>query len=387
MKLSSLLFFLLWFSCISVAAQEQPVPALPPAGPNRPAAVPANFVITPFGYFHPSCVLQLKKGESVKNGGVLHHADGSETQVSPCQYPHFGPSGAPASGAGDAHNGTAIQSQEPAVEPAIGHSWIENAGVTTTTAYGKEVSTWTVPPLPLMHDGQTIFFFPGFQDLGDAQTSILQPVIGSYDGGQWTMASWNCCLAGTADESTPVAINPGDTIVGTSEMTCAAGTTSCATWNVITQDQTTKQSTELTATPSDGQTFNWAFAGVLEVYNLDQCLDYPPNASFAISSLLYDDNMNLIPSPNWVPSGVPASSVQPQCNYDHGYQRLHRLSPNHDFKSANRGHRSTRSGLDLKHLHTYVNRNQRRRTDRIQYTCRHHPHGFKFRRLYPDLSR
>ncbi len=40
--------------------------ALTPAGATRPAAVPAGFVITPFGYFHPSCVKQLAKGD------VLH---------------------------------------------------------------------------------------------------------------------------------------------------------------------------------------------------------------------------------------------------------------------------------------------------------------------------
>ncbi len=128
------------------------------------------------------------------------------------------------------------------------------------------------------------------------------------------MASWNCCLAGTADESTPISINLGDTIVGTTEMTCSAGTTLCPTWNVIGQDQTTNQSTELSATPSDGQTFYWAFGGVLEVYSVIQCYDYPPNASLTISSLLYDNNLNLV-APNWIGSGGPALSVQPQCNY------------------------------------------------------------------------
>jgi hypothetical protein len=30
-----------------------------PAGPNRPASVPQGYVITPFGYFHPSCINHL----------------------------------------------------------------------------------------------------------------------------------------------------------------------------------------------------------------------------------------------------------------------------------------------------------------------------------------
>ena len=30
-----------------------------PAGAKRPAAVPADYLITPFGYFHPSCFQRL----------------------------------------------------------------------------------------------------------------------------------------------------------------------------------------------------------------------------------------------------------------------------------------------------------------------------------------
>ncbi len=129
------------------------------------------------------------------------------------------------------------------------------------------------------------------------------------------MASWNCCLSGIADESNPVNINPGDTIVGTTAMNCAAGTTNCATWNVITQDQPTNQSTELGASPVDGQTFNWGFGGVLEVYSVAQCLDYPPNASLTITSLLYDTNLNLISNPTWSNAINLPSNSQPQCNY------------------------------------------------------------------------
>ena len=35
---------------------------LPLAGPNRPDSVPADYVVTPFGYFHPSCVHRLTQG-------------------------------------------------------------------------------------------------------------------------------------------------------------------------------------------------------------------------------------------------------------------------------------------------------------------------------------
>src|SRR5208283_920148 len=40
--------------------------ALTPAGPKRPATVPAGYVITPYGYFDPSCVTHLAKGDVVR---------------------------------------------------------------------------------------------------------------------------------------------------------------------------------------------------------------------------------------------------------------------------------------------------------------------------------
>lgn len=295
---------LLGISGLSSGAQAQTARALPPAGPHRPASVPPNYVITPFGYFHPSCVLQLKKGEYITRDRMVHHADGSEDQVSSCKYPHFSPSGSV---------GVADPTGSPQNSPAFYHSWVENSNVATNTAYGKEFSTFTVPPVPLIDDQQTIFLFPGFETTTDLQ-SILQPVLG-YNNGQWTIASWNCCLSGTADESSPVNVAAGDTIVGTTQMTCSAGTTSCGAWDITTEDQTTNKSTELPNTPNDGQTFNWAFGGVLEVYNLSQCLDYPPNASLTMNSQIYDSDFNLVSAPGWVDAINLPSNWQPQCDY------------------------------------------------------------------------
>ena len=140
MKSPSWLLFLLLlgFSCLSSMAHGQRTPALPPAGPNRPAGVPADYVITPFGYFHPSCVLQLDKRESLNKLGVLQRADGSQIQVGPCKYPHFTPTGAPRTPGGDTSNGGVEQVQEPAVEPAISHSWIENSNTTTSRLTEKK---------------------------------------------------------------------------------------------------------------------------------------------------------------------------------------------------------------------------------------------------------
>jgi hypothetical protein len=274
-----------------------------PAGPNRPAQVPEGYVITPSGYFHPSCVLQIAEGETLMaRGRVLQHADGSLANVPACTYPHYTARGEiVAAGVG---------SVEP---PSISHSWIEDANITTGTSYGELTATWTVPVGPTTNDGQTVYFFPGLEDVNDV-VSIIQPVLGWY-GGQWTIASWNCCPSGITVESSPVSVNAGDTILGTIKNTCSPGTESCSTWNITTDDETTGKSTTLGNTPSEGQTFNWAFAGALEVYDVVQCPDYPPNNSLIFSDVaLYDDNFDLISNPGWSIANY-TSGLTPQCNY------------------------------------------------------------------------
>ena len=277
-----------------------------PAGPNRPPQVPEGYVITPSGYFHPSCVRRLAEGETLLAGGhVLQHADGTVEKIPACSYPHY------------TARGEVVAVSAASVEPpSISHSWIEYAGVTTSTSYGELTATWTVPVGPTSSDGQTVYLFPGLEDYQDV-VSIIQPVLGwNADFGKaWGIASWNCCVSGTTWESSPVSVNAGDTILGTIKDTCSAGTESCATWNVTSKDVSLGKSTTLGNTPSEGQTFNWAFAGALEVYNIVQCTDYPVLGSLTFSAVsLYDYNFDLISSPGWSITNL-SSGLTPQCEY------------------------------------------------------------------------
>jgi hypothetical protein len=240
--------------------------SLRPAGPRRPATVPADFVITPFGYFHPSCVVHLVKGDVERQDeNAIQHADGSYENISVCAYPHY-----------DA-DGEAITADEPAVkQPKIGHSWIEYASTTTSSSFGYLYANWAVPPAPGTNDGQTVYLFPGMEDYADVVT-IIQPVLGwnADFASAWGIASWNCCTSGVTAEATPTRVNSGDTIDGYMFDTCATGTLSCPTWDIVTLDLTSGSFSELINTSSAGQTFNWAFAGALEVYNIAKCSDYP----------------------------------------------------------------------------------------------------------------
>jgi len=280
--------------------------ALTPAGPNRPATVPADFVITPFGYFHPSCVTHLAKGDAVRQDeNTIRHANGISENIHVCTFPHF------------KANGEKITGDERAVkDPSIGHAWMEYASTTTSSSFGELSAYWNVPPAPSTNHGQTVYLFPGMEDYKDVVT-IIQPVLGwnSDYPSAWGIASWNCCASGTVFEATPTRVNSGDVIFGYMFHTCSPGTLSCPTWDIVTWDLTSGNFSELINTSSQGQTFNWAFAGALEVYNIVQCGDYPSNGSISFYNLgLFNDSFAKFANPAWSVTNL-SSGLTPQCGY------------------------------------------------------------------------
>ena len=281
--------------------------ALTPAGEKRPASVPANYLITPFGYFEPSCVSHLAQGDEVrKDEKAIRHANGSYDNISTCAFPHFKSSGEKVVG----------DEVATSKQPSIGHAWVEYASTTTRTSYAYMYAYWTVPPAPSVNNGQTVYLFPGMEDYNDVVT-IIQPVLGwnSDYASAWGIASWNCCVAGTVFEAPPTRVNAGDSILGYMYDTCASGTLSCPTWDIVTYDLTLGKYSELLNTSAHGQTFNWAFAGALEVYNIYQCGNYPTNGSISFHDIgLYNDSWVPINDPIWTVSNA-SSGLTPQCGY------------------------------------------------------------------------
>ncbi len=283
-------------------------------GPNRPANVPSDYVITPFGYFHPSCVRQVEDGETLLADGRLQFADGTEeTVASVCSFPHYTPSGE-----------LAVKGSTNSQPLNISWSWIEAGQVATNNTYGGVTATWTVPPTPTTNDGQTLFFFPALShhdNTPPAEEPIIQPVLGWNDGqsgvGPWNIASWNCCPSGMTWNSTPVTVNPGDQILGTVLTSCGnVMIQSCAKWNITTEDVTIGQSTTLHSVFPGLYKFPWAQSGTLEVYSISQCTDYPPNGSLTFSNVvLYDNNSRPIQHPGWSPMILVQQGTTPWCNY------------------------------------------------------------------------
>jgi hypothetical protein len=293
------------------------VQAQTPAGPNRPATVPSGYVITPFGYFHPSCVGHLAEGDVLRSEQhFIQHADGSTAQIYSCNYPHYRADGEMVYG-----------DERKVTDPNISHSWIVAADCVAsstsacyagTTSFGLLSAEWSVPYAPASNDGQTLYFFPGLEDINDVVT-IIQPVLG-WNGdfaSAWGIASWNCCVTGTAYEATPQRVSPGDTIYGA--IACSAGCTggnSSSSWNVVATDMQNGKSSQLLNTSSFKQIFNWAFSGVLEVYNVKQCTDFPGNSLISFNDVQLANNLGqLIANPKWAVTSW-ASGLTPQCNYN-----------------------------------------------------------------------
>jgi hypothetical protein len=276
---------------------------------RRPAGVPSGYAITPFGYFHPSCIQKLAKGERLLASGHVERSDGALAEnVASCSYMHYTAAGVPVSAA-------AVKPFSNMVNPEV-DGWIADAEVTTGSAgksYGGLLATWTVPRHPKNDDGQVLYFFPGLEDINSA-ASILQPVMQWYHH-QWAIASWNCCLDNIVTESPVVNVNPGDLIYGSITSNCPASTVSCSTWNVLTLDMSTGQSTTLSGTPSDGQVFNWAFGGAMEPYFVNSCSDYPPDRKIIFENVtVFNEALKPIKHPNW--SDVADATQTPQCGYE-----------------------------------------------------------------------
>ncbi|WP_199152974.1 hypothetical protein [Chromobacterium sp. ASV23] len=267
----------------SAAAQAEPMGQLTSAAAQRPSNVPAGYVITPFGYFHPSCVQEIHPQEKLLDHGRIQGADGSVRTGVLCQHVRY------------TLRGEAISPRDthPAARPAASASaqdavngWVLDTELTTSSAYGGINARWTVPAAPAAADGQVVYFFPGLQDTNNVQ-SILQPVLGwnAFNDNRWTIASWNCCQDGAVNYSTPQNVASGDLIVGTVRNNCAAGTRTCTSWNINTQDISRNVSSALNQTSNYGQTFNWAFGGVLEVYGVSRCDDYPRDGAMSFTSI------------------------------------------------------------------------------------------------------
>jgi hypothetical protein len=271
-----------------------------------PAGVPDGFVVTPFGYFHPSCIKQLATGDVMHGDDMLiQNADGTSESMLTCGYDHYSSSG------------EAIPVEfkdDPSTKPYITHEWMVDVyGSTSSSSYGAITAKWKVPSAPPTKSSQVLYYFTGLEDYKDTVT-ILQPVLGwnAYYKNAWGIASWNCCVKGTVYVSPYEHSKTGDTIYGVIINNCKAGTLECKSWDVETVDETTKAWTLLSNESNFKQTFNWIFPAVMEVYSVSKCSDYPSKPLSFYDVAMYSDKFTKV-DPSL--SVSVDKKVSPQCGY------------------------------------------------------------------------
>ena len=306
--------------CATTAAAGQRNIALgEPTGagsiPHVPANVPRDYVVTPNGFFHPSCVHRIDADETLHANGAVVRTDGSVRRVRSCAYPHYAADGTRL--ARDAVPPLPFAGGTPA-DPQLINGWVAYASYVVPRANAANfiAANMSVPEAPTTDSGQVVYFFPGLEDIENVQT-IVQPVLGwnAFNDSDWTIASWNCCLGGETWHSTPVAVDAGITLEGrVSSSNCTANI--CEDWSILTRDPVNDHDTTLN-TSGYGQAFDWVFGAVLEAYGISQCGELPVSGVEEFTHILVGalgppSNGRIGVRQTWEPTIVANS---PNCSY------------------------------------------------------------------------
>ena len=276
-----------WFTlaCAAVvpacAVASDDETAGPPAGDtatssaalSAPGGEPsdAEFVVTPVGRFHQSCVHGVGLGATIHAGDQVTLRNGSTQQFAPCGFQPRDTrrsrlAAQPASRAGSGR-------------VPVADGWAEfDSAFMPTNGYGYDwanalYGSWTVPLAPRQYSGQTVFLFTSGEPSDGS--AIIQPVLqygpsAAGGGNFWSEAVWYISSSNNVFFGTLQRVNVGDTING--YMTghdCSGG--GVCTWDLEVWDGNVGSVMNI----ATGETFRWMTKGVLEVYGISNCNKLP----------------------------------------------------------------------------------------------------------------
>lgn len=282
--------------CVSQTDSTDPTIDDPPADTTPPAIVenPADFVITPAGYYHKDCVFDVGDDATIVSDERVTLADGTARDLPGCTHEHY-------ASLADISEGRPKLDND--IDPTI-NGWVMNGNKFAGTWYKEISGTWAVPTAPSHWANQTVFFFPGLEPA--TGSTIVQPVLqygpSAAGGGKfWGIASWNC------NKSCPHTgvkrVGVGDVIDGVAKGThCTAG--GACTWTITAHDRHNGATTTLTR--AVGEKMIWA-AVALEAYNITRCDEYSTAGAFAMNVSVTRPDGTKSPTP-WTadaPSHVP----------------------------------------------------------------------------------
>ncbi len=188
---------------------------------NRPAGVPAEYVLTRNGFFHPSCVVTLRSDEVWGRDMIIRGFDGAEhDRIAPCAYPRYSASGQPI--APDAPR-VGKAAERAAASTGVRHGpgggstydgWVVFYDYAGTVANGSGLSTqWVVPlkPKPRRLAGRRVL-----QRHRDARRDLAAGARLGEIPNEWAIESENCCVQNNDVQSNLVQGQPGRRHLGRS---------------------------------------------------------------------------------------------------------------------------------------------------------------------------
>lgn len=259
----------------------------------RPRDVPGDYVLTPRGYYSPSCVISLGADEAIHGEGTIVRADGTQRTFPPCTQPTYTASGQILHPGDSSRSGT-NQTIDSVSTPEVVTDISGNGNFLTQYAgdlrVGRLTVSFTIPKNPPWWT--TVFYWPSFNG------GTLQPVIG-WENGKWSLRSWYCCTSGHYVNSNWVAAHTGDRGVAEMYSTCAPGVSPCNRWVIKTSNLTTGESSTL-IWPYSFWVGGGSVAAIwVEAYGRD-CNIYPADGSWIFHDVaIYDVNLRRIASPKW----------------------------------------------------------------------------------------
>jgi hypothetical protein len=208
--------------------------------------------------------------------------------------------------------------------PGVGNGWVESVQKTVPLYAGDNIDylagTWVVPTNPST-PGALNYLFNGIEPAN--RQWILQPVLqwgsnGSFGGDYWVIASWIVGPNGAAFYSQPQVVSPGDTIAGYTQITAEGA--GIIDWQVFAIDITNPAVSWFGIPISASFQWNWAYAGVLEVYNVTSCSQFPGvpgefNFTDFQNTLLYHGYPNFLSANANAWSGAVYPYGGPSCGF------------------------------------------------------------------------
>jgi hypothetical protein len=202
--------------------------------------------------------------------------------------------------------------------PSTDNGWVEaaqwEAFPNSTDNIDYMGGNWTVPSYPSTN-GALIYLFNGIEP--STESWILQPVLqygsnGALGGNYWGIASW-LVGPGYVYHSPLEIVYPGNLIDGYTQTTGTVG--GSRQWEVLAYDYSTGAYSYITANTT-GLQWNWAFAGVLEVYGLTSCSQFPAagNAVFTNSAVYHGYPSFQALTPKWYGAFYPYGG--PSCGFN-----------------------------------------------------------------------